>query len=68
MYNDRTDSHELAGFIKKGGNLRLVLVRNAGHSVPTNQPLWALRNGVFRSKIKKSIQIRIKNYKFNSSI
>ena len=50
MYNNRTDSHELAGFIKKGGNLRLVLVRNAGHSVPTNQPLWALRNRVTKSK------------------
>ena len=27
----------------QGGNLRLVLVRNAGHSVPLNQPQWALR-------------------------
>ena len=52
VYNDRIDSHELAGFIKKGGNLRLVLVRNAGHSVPTNQPLWALRNRVTTWEIK----------------
>ena len=43
VYNPQTDSKELAGFVKKGGNLRLVLVRNAGHSVPLNQPLWALR-------------------------
>lgn len=52
VYNDRIESHELAGFIKKGGNLRLVLVRNAGHSVPTNQPLWALRNRVTTWGIK----------------
>ena len=38
-----TGASELAGFVKRGGNLRLVLVRNAGHSVPINQPLWALR-------------------------
>jgi vitellogenic carboxypeptidase-like protein len=41
--NQDTGRKELAGFVKKGGNLRLVLVRNAGHSVPINQPQWALR-------------------------
>ena len=43
VHNPQTGQQELAGFVKKGGNLRLVLVRNAGHSVPLNQPLWALR-------------------------
>ena len=42
--SDKTGASELAGFIKRGGNLRLVLVRNAGPSVPTNQPLWTLRS------------------------
>ena len=42
--NSDTDVQELAGFVKKGGNLRLVLMRNAGHSVPINQPQWALRD------------------------
>lgn len=33
---------ELAGYVKKAGNLTEVLVRNAGHMVPQNQPRWAL--------------------------
>ena len=41
--NSDTNTQELAGFVKRGGNLRLVLLRNAGHSVPINQPQWALR-------------------------
>lgn len=43
VHNSDTNVQELAGFVKKGGNLRLVLLRNAGHSVPINQPQWALR-------------------------
>jgi len=43
VHNSDTNTQELAGFVKKGGNLRLVLMRNAGHSVPINQPQWALR-------------------------
>lgn len=31
----------LAGYITKGGNLTEVLVRNAGHLVPADQPEWA---------------------------
>lgn len=31
---------EIAGYIKKGGNLIEVLVRNAGHMAPTDQPKW----------------------------
>lgn len=33
---------EIAGYIKKAGNLTEVLVRNAGHLVPHDQPKWAL--------------------------
>ncbi|XP_044731481.1 venom serine carboxypeptidase [Chrysoperla carnea] len=33
---------ELAGYVKTAGNLTEVLVRNAGHMVPTDQPKWAL--------------------------
>lgn len=33
---------EVAGYAKKGGNLVKVLVRNAGHMVPKDQPKWAL--------------------------
>jgi vitellogenic carboxypeptidase-like protein len=32
----------LAGYLKSGGNFTEVLVRNAGHMVPTDQPVWAL--------------------------
>lgn len=33
--------NELAGYIKQAGNLTEVLVRNAGHLVPKDQPEWA---------------------------
>lgn len=33
---------DVAGYIKKAGNMTEVLVRNAGHMVPTDQPKWAL--------------------------
>lgn len=32
---------QLAGYTKTGGNFTEVLVRNAGHMVPTDQPVWA---------------------------
>lgn len=33
---------EIAGYAKEAGNLAEVLVRNAGHMVPKDQPKWAL--------------------------
>lgn len=33
---------DVAGYIKQGGNLTEVLVRNAGHMVPSEQPVWTL--------------------------
>ncbi|XP_034827925.2 venom serine carboxypeptidase-like [Maniola hyperantus] len=33
---------EIAGYVKKAGNLTEVLVRNASHMVPHDQPKWAL--------------------------
>ncbi|CAH1107289.1 unnamed protein product [Psylliodes chrysocephalus] len=33
---------DVAGYIKSAGNLTEVLVRNAGHMVPADQPEWAL--------------------------
>lgn len=33
---------EVAGYVKKAGNLTDVLVRNSGHMVPKDQPKWAL--------------------------
>lgn len=32
---------DIAGYIKKAGNLTEALVRNAGHMVPHDQPKWA---------------------------
>ncbi|KAJ8687306.1 hypothetical protein QAD02_023100 [Eretmocerus hayati] len=32
---------ELAGYTKSVGNLTEILVRNAGHMVPKDQPMWA---------------------------
>uniref|UniRef100_A0A2A4K6A6 Carboxypeptidase n=1 Tax=Heliothis virescens TaxID=7102 RepID=A0A2A4K6A6_HELVI len=33
---------EVAGYVKRAGNLTEVLVRNSGHMVPQDQPKWAL--------------------------
>lgn len=33
---------QVAGYVKHAGNLTEVLVRNAGHMVPADQPKWAL--------------------------
>ncbi|KAF9423989.1 hypothetical protein HW555_000698 [Spodoptera exigua] len=33
---------DIAGYVKTAGNLTEVLVRNAGHMVPRDQPKWAL--------------------------
>ncbi|XP_023944816.1 venom serine carboxypeptidase [Bicyclus anynana] len=33
---------ELAGYVKQGGKLVEIMVRNAGHMVPGDQPKWAL--------------------------
>ena len=38
-----TTRKELAGYVKGDGNLKFVLIRNSGHSVPMDQPQWALR-------------------------
>lgn len=35
-------ANELAGYVKQAGHLTEVLVRNAGHMVPTDQPQWAV--------------------------
>lgn len=32
---------DLAGYVKQVGHLTQVLVRNAGHMVPYDQPKWA---------------------------
>ena len=34
---------ELSGYVKGDGNLKLMLIGNAGHSVPVDQPQWMLR-------------------------
>lgn len=34
--------NDLAGYVKQAGNLTEVLVRNAGHMVPADQPQWAV--------------------------
>ncbi|KAB0794557.1 hypothetical protein PPYR_11396 [Photinus pyralis] len=33
---------EIAGYVKVAGNLTEIMVRNAGHMVPKDQPKWAL--------------------------
>lgn len=44
---------DIAGYYKKAGNLTEVLVRNAGHMVPGDQPKWAfdLISQFIRNKI-----------------
>lgn len=34
--------NDIAGYVKEAGNLTEVMVRNAGHMVPADQPVWAL--------------------------
>ncbi|GLG97065.1 Venom serine carboxypeptidase [Gryllus bimaculatus] len=34
--------NDIAGYVKTAGNLTEMLVRNAGHMVPSDQPKWAL--------------------------
>lgn len=34
--------NELAGYVRTAGNLTQIMVRNAGHDVPIDQPEWAL--------------------------
>ncbi|XP_030040166.2 venom serine carboxypeptidase [Manduca sexta] len=34
--------NEVAGYVKQGGKLVEIMVRNAGHMVPGDQPKWAL--------------------------
>ncbi|KAG4081130.1 hypothetical protein HA402_005601, partial [Bradysia odoriphaga] len=36
-----TVGNDLAGYYKKGGNLIHITVREAGHMVPVDQPVWA---------------------------
>ena len=38
-----TTQHDLAGYVKGKGNIKLALIRNAGHSAPMDQPQWTLR-------------------------
>ena len=39
-----TTKKELAGYVKGGkDSLKLVLILNAGHSAPMDQPQWTLR-------------------------
>ncbi|KAJ4443403.1 hypothetical protein ANN_05071 [Periplaneta americana] len=47
----------LAGFMKTGGNFTEVLVRNAGHMVPQDQPEWAfdLINRFTRNKMTEGL-------------
>ena len=34
--------NDVAGYSKEVRNLKVVMVRNSGHMVPLDQPLWAL--------------------------
>ena len=44
MELQETTKKELAGYVKGGkDSLKLVLILNAGHSAPMDQPQWTLR-------------------------
>ncbi|XP_050518286.1 venom serine carboxypeptidase-like [Diabrotica virgifera virgifera] len=43
VWHDENDPDVVAGYAKTAGNLTEILVRNAGHLVPTDQPEWALQ-------------------------
>ncbi|XP_026755118.2 venom serine carboxypeptidase-like [Galleria mellonella] len=35
-------NNDIAGYVKQAGKLTEIMVRNAGHFVPSDQPVWAL--------------------------
>ena len=41
--NEETGQKELSGYVKGDGNLKFMLLRNAGHSAPVDQPQRTLR-------------------------
>ena len=43
FFFQETTTRELGGYVKGDGNLKFMLLRNAGHSAPMDQPQWALR-------------------------
>lgn len=45
----------VAGYVKHAGNLTEVMVRNAGHMVPADQPKWAL-DMLLRMTMKKGFR------------
>lgn len=49
---------DVAGYVKHAGNLTEVMVRNAGHMVPGDQPKWAL-DLILRMTSKKGFPERI---------
>jgi vitellogenic carboxypeptidase-like protein len=36
------NSPDISGYVRSVGNFRQVVMRNAGHMVPLDQPIWAL--------------------------
>lgn len=50
--------NEVAGYVKHAGNLTEVMVRNAGHMVPADQPKWAL-DLILRMTSKKGFPPRV---------
>lgn len=52
--------NDVAGYVKHAGNLTEVMVRNAGHMVPADQPKWAL-DLILRFTSKKGFPKRIRN-------
>lgn len=51
---------DIAGFVHEAGNLVEVLVRNAGHMVPHDQPKWAF-DLITRFTSGKGFQSKSKN-------
>ncbi|XP_028128694.1 venom serine carboxypeptidase [Diabrotica virgifera virgifera] len=43
QWRDDNNKDVVAGYVKTAGNLTEIMVRNAGHMVPTDQPEWALQ-------------------------
>ena len=51
----KSDQNELMGYIQSGGGLDFVVIRNVGHMVPIDSPVWSLK--IVRDFLQKTENI-----------
>ena len=53
FYNEETTQRELSGYVKGGETFKFMLLRNAGHSAPMDQPqrAWLMVDAFLRGTL-----------------